>query len=141
MYIIERECEPNSIFELEKLCFQSSYYNLAQIIEMSGSFLYQIIALKLDDKYLAYTILFDNSENLEIMKIATHPEYRKKGLGKILLEEVLKYGKSIFLEVRENNITAREFYKNNGFIEVGKRKNYYPDTKEAAIIMLKEHTF
>ena len=42
----------------------------------------------------------------------------------------------IFLEVRENNITAIEFYKKNGFKEAGKRKNYYRDTGEAAIIMV-----
>ena len=53
-----------------------------------------------------------------------------------LINEIKKSRMEIFLEVRENNITAIEFYKKNGFKEAGKRKNYYRDTGEAAIIMV-----
>ena len=70
------------------------------------------------------------------MKIGTLVEYRRQGIGKILIDEISKMKRDIFLEVRESN-SAREFYKSCGFEEVGKRKNYYPDTREAAIIMVK----
>ena len=46
--------------------------------------------------------------------------------------------KDIFLEVRESNIPAIEFYRKNGFEKIGVRKNYYHDTNEAAHIMIKE---
>lgn len=124
--------------ELEKVCFPSSFYTLEQLKEMlEDTERYQVIVVS-EEKELGYIVVFDNSESLEIMKIATLPEFRKRGVGKILVDEISKRGKDIFLEVRENNNNARKFYLGCGFEEIGKRKNYYPDTKEAAIIMTKK---
>lgn len=124
--------------QLEKICFPNSFYTFEQLKEMlEDSERYQIITV-LDEIELGYIIVFDNSESLEIMKIGTLPEYRKKGVGKLLIEEISKVRRDIFLEVRENNSSARSFYKDCGFEEIGRRKNYYPDTKETAIIMMKK---
>lgn len=124
--------------ELEKRCFSNSAYSLKQLEEMSlDRDRYQILGVADEKTIKGYLILYDNSDSLEIMKIATLPEYRREGVGKLLIDEVIKLGKEIFLEVRESN-SAREFYKSCGFEEIGKRKNYYPDTKEAAIIMMRK---
>lgn len=123
---------------LESLCFKNSAYSIEQLEEMnSDSQRYTIIGVEDKEKIKGYVILYDNSESLEIMKIGTLPEYRRQGIGKILIDEISKLKKDIFLEVRESN-SAREFYKSCGFEEIGKRKNYYPDTKETAIIMVKK---
>ena len=99
--------------------------------------MYKIISVKIENNITAgYVIVFNNSDSLEIMKIGVNPEYRQKGIGTILINEIKKSRMGIFLEVRENNIIAIEFYKKNGFKEAGKRKNYYRDTGEAAIIMV-----
>jgi ribosomal-protein-alanine N-acetyltransferase len=42
---------------------------------------------------------------------------------------------SWFLEVRESNVAALNFYKNLGFVEIGRRENYYHTPLEAAIVM------
>jgi len=54
--------------------------------------------------------------------------------------EVLVYfkGTKIFLEVRENNIPARNLYKKCGFVEIRKIVDYYNNPKENGIMMLKE---
>lgn len=123
--------------ELEKKCFPNSAYTLNQLEEIiSDKEKYQILAVSDKNIIKGYVILFDNSESLEIMKIGTLTEYKRQGIGRVLIDEISKMKKEIFLEVRESN-SAREFYKSCGFEEVGKRKNYYPDTKEAAIIMVK----
>ena len=123
---------------LEKNCFPSSSYSFEQLKEMVlDKERYQIIGIVDENKVKGYVILFDNSDSLEIMKIGTLFEYRRQGIGKLLMNEIFKFEKDIFLEVRESNI-AREFYKSCGFEEIGKRKNYYSDTKEAAIIMMKK---
>ena len=98
--------------------------------------MYKIISVK-DEKGITagYVIIFNNSDSLEIMKIGVNPEYRQKGFGTILINEMKKSRMEIFLEVREGNTTAREFYKKNGFKEPAK-KNYYRDTGESAIIMV-----
>lgn len=123
--------------ELEKKCFPKSAYTLNQLEEITlDKEKYQILVISDKNVIKGYVILFDNSEALEIMKIGTLTEYRRQGIGKFLIDEISKLKREIFLEVRESN-SAREFYKSCGFEEIGKRKNYYPDTKEAAIIMMK----
>ncbi len=129
----------NKLVELEKKCFPSSAYTLEQLEEILIDKERYITIVVLDnEKEVGYIILFDNSEALEIMKIGTIPEFKRRGIGTLLIEESLKLKKDIFLEVRENNSVAREFYKKLLFTEIGKRKNYYSDTNEAAIIMLRK---
>lgn len=134
-------CENNNaeeIFELEKEIFKDSAYTLKQLEDINTMpDMYKIISVK-DEKGVitGYVIIFNNSSSLEIMKIGVNPKYRQKGFGTILINEMKKSRMEIFLEVREGNVTAIEFYKKNGFKEVGKRKNYYRDTGENAIIMV-----
>lgn len=134
-------CENNNaeeIFELEKEIFKDSAYTLKQLEDINiMPDMYKIISVK-DEKGVitGYVIIFNNSSSLEIMKIGVNPKYRQKGFGTILINEMKKSRMEIFLEVREGNVTAIEFYKKNGFKEVGKRKNYYRDTGENAIIMV-----
>ena len=45
---------------------------------------------------------------------------------------------SIFLEVRESNVAAVELYKSYGFVSTGKRKGYYSNPKEDALLMVKD---
>ncbi|MCI6151714.1 MULTISPECIES: ribosomal protein S18-alanine N-acetyltransferase [Fusobacterium] len=136
MLILDYENSCEDIARLEKEIFKFSSYSKKEIEEMlENKSMYKFISAKEDGKILGYIIIFDNSESLEIMKIGVIPEARKRGIGTLLIKEMKKMEKDIFLEVRENNMTAISFYKENFFVEVGKRKNYYKDTGEAAIIM------
>jgi ribosomal-protein-alanine N-acetyltransferase len=79
-------------------------------------------------------------DEAHIATIAIHPEFRGKGYGKSLLAEVLRQaiGKGAHLatlEVRENNQVAQQMYTQFGFTIVGRRKHYYRDNDEDAIIM------
>ena len=125
---------------LENSCFKGDIYSKNQLCDiLSNKNLYKVIAVELDDKEkIGYVIILDNSESYEIMKIGTLEKYRKKGVGKILLDHISSYGKNIYLEVRETNYSAISFYCSNGFEIIGKRKHYYTDTNEAAIIMIKK---
>ena len=134
-------CENNSadeIYKLEKEIFGNSAYTLSQIEDINTMpDMYKIISVQNEEGQTAgYAIIFNNSDSLEIMKIGVNPLFREKGFGSILINEIKKSRMEIFLEVRENNMTARKFYEKNGFKEAGKRKNYYRDTGEAAIIMV-----
>ncbi len=78
----------------------------------------------------------------DIMNIVVKKDYRKRGIGKCLLENLISYAKDLQidilnLEVNENNITAISLYNKLGFKNVGIRKNYYND-KYNAIIMKKD---
>jgi ribosomal-protein-alanine N-acetyltransferase len=72
---------------------------------------------------------YEHDNNCHIMSIAVHPDYRKQGVGKLLLRKVImtrdKSVKLISLNVHIENMEAVKFYKNNRFIVDHIKKNYY----------------
>lgn len=77
-----------------------------------------------------------------ITNIAVHPDYRNNRIGCLLLEGLIDIAKqlnlvSMTLEVRESNHIARRLYAKYRFYEAGKRKKYYQDNREDAVIMWK----
>ena len=76
----------------------------------------------------------------QITNIATHPDHRNKGLGLAVMRALLRHAKdeklgSVSLEVRVSNAPALAVYKKAGFVEVGRRKNFYTKPTEDALIM------
>lgn len=72
----------------------------------------------------------------EILNLAVAPAWRRRGVARALLDEVLREASGqIFLEVRESNTAARQLYRAVGFQEIGIRRNYYHEPSEAAIVM------
>lgn len=73
----------------------------------------------------------------DIMRVAVLPEYRRQGIGRMLLEECFLSTKPdiVFLDVRENNMPAIRLYESLGFEKTGIRKNYYSNPTENAVIM------
>ena len=121
------------IFNLEKEIFKNSAFSksyLNTLIKGDNSFIYIYL---IDDKVCGYLIILDSIDVYEILAIATVEEYRNKGIAQELLAKIRI--KNIFLEVRESNQTAINFYKKNKFKEISIRKNYYPKPAENAIIM------
>lgn len=79
-------------------------------------------------------------DELHVATIATHPDFRRQGLGKKILVHALLAARDegvirAFLEVRERNEAAQNLYRSLGFVEDGRRKEYYKDTREDAILM------
>ena len=121
------------IFNLEKEIFKSSAFSksyLNTLIKGDNSFIYVYL---IDDKVCGYLLILDSIDVYEILAIATIEEYRNKGIAQELLDKIKT--KDIFLEVRESNQVAINFYKKNKFKEISIRKNYYSEPTENAIIM------
>ena len=97
-----------------------------------------ILSYKENDKYVGFLIYQLLYEKAEIIDIFVLDEYRRKGIAKALLNEMLKDKtiKSVTLEVKESNKNAIMLYNSLGFKEVAKRKGYY--NGEDALLMLKE---
>jgi ribosomal-protein-alanine acetyltransferase len=75
----------------------------------------------------------------EIENIAVAESGRRRGLGTELLGEFLKLARgrraeAVFLEVRESNVAARKLYGKWAFVESGRRKHYYREPDEDAIM-------
>ncbi len=80
-------------------------------------------------------------EEYNITNVAIDPEFQKMGLGTKLVKFVIEYVAEkkcpiIFLEVRESNYAAINLYEKNGFSIVGKRKKYYKNPEEDALLMV-----
>lgn len=78
---------------------------------------------------------------LELYNIAVRQQFRRDGLAKTLLSHALQWGrgygfKRFLLEVRENNMPAISLYTQAGFTEQGRRKKYYSDTGEDALLFV-----
>jgi [ribosomal protein S18]-alanine N-acetyltransferase len=79
-------------------------------------------------------------DEAHISTIASHVDWRGKGVGELMLVSILREAQrrnSIFatLEVRVTNFVAQNLYHKYGFVEVGRRKRYYRDNGEDALIM------
>ena len=79
-------------------------------------------------------------EEGEILNLAVRPKERRKGEGRRLVERLLegyRLGEvsRVFLEVRESNSGAMAFYERLGFHAVGRRKAYYQQPREDALVM------
>jgi [ribosomal protein S18]-alanine N-acetyltransferase len=96
-----------------------------------------------NSRLVGYALLLLLSDEAELHKIAIHPDFQKHGFGSSLLEFIESLALSsgalrIFLEVRETNHTARQFYSSHHYHTISARKDYYDI--ESAIIMEKHLT-
>ena len=83
-------------------------------------------------------IILDESH---ITNIAVAERFRRRGIGRQVTEALLQYLANLgaayaTLEVRESNLPAQALYRSLGFIAVGRRKRYYEDNGEDALIMV-----
>ena len=88
--------------------------------------------------YAGAWIILDESH---ITNIAVHPDFRGKGIGRRLTEELLQVLSNLgagyaTLEVRVSNLRAQQLYRSLGFVSVGRRKRYYEDNNEDAYLMV-----
>jgi ribosomal-protein-alanine acetyltransferase len=80
------------------------------------------------------------ADEAEVLNLAVHPEHRRRGVARTLLDRAMSAfreagAKTVYLEVRETNHVAQEFYRSYGFQAVGKRPRYYRNPPEAAVLM------
>ena len=90
--------------------------------------------------YIDYWFVADE---VHLLNLAVDPEFRRKGLAnslmEVMIEDAKRVGqKSIYLEVRQSNFGAQDFYRKLGFKDIGIRKGYYVETNEDALVMEKE---
>ena len=120
----ETDCEQTEI--LMKECFSVPWL---------------VDALKEETEVIGYIGMKVVLDEADITNVAVLPAYRKKGIARKLLQQLLDEARqqgiySIYLEVRDSNAAAITLYKHAGFKEVGKRKNYYEHPQEDARLML-----
>lgn len=71
----------------------------------------------------------------EILNVAVAGEWRRRGIATALLESELRRKAIFYLEVRESNEAAQALYRTLGFVEISRRREYYREPREGAIVM------
>jgi ribosomal-protein-alanine N-acetyltransferase len=89
---------------------------------------------------VGYLCLWEIGPEVHITNLAVHPDWRRQGIARGLLGRTLEDARSrhlrlAILEVRPTNIEALGLYERLGFRVVGRRKGYYVDTGEDALVM------
>ena len=128
-----------SIESIEQASF-SDPWSKADFREVSRSPHCIFLAGEAGAEIVGYAIAMFVADESEILNIAVGQSHRGKGFGGALLDGILEQLRernveSVFLEVRESNDRAKDLYHSRGFTAVSKRKKYYRNPVEDALIL------
>lgn len=130
------------VAQLERICFSDPWSENSVASELKNPLSLWLVAM--DGETVAGYI---GSQSVigeaDMMNVAVHPDYRRQGIARLLVTELVaalakKGVSSLALEVRASNVPAISLYEQLGFIQVGRRPNYYRNPKEDAYILRKE---
>ncbi|MBW1719672.1 MAG: ribosomal protein S18-alanine N-acetyltransferase [Deltaproteobacteria bacterium] len=132
-------CDLDDLVALEKICFPHAWTE-EQFWLCLKQKQYYIFGLKKKGELAAYMSFQHIDYEMEILKLAVHPVYRRKGIGKrllgLVLQNCIEMGiEQAYLEVRRSNTAALALYTGFGFNQTGIRKGYYPKNKEDALLL------
>lgn len=90
-----------------------------------------------------YIVARLGAAELHINNVAVREDFRRRGLGSALLLKILEEGRKLgagnaFLEVRSGNLVAQALYQRCGFQTIGRRRDYYSEPTEDALVMSAE---
>ena len=133
--------DASGIAKIEEACFPDpwDYRAINDLITSEGAMCF---TARDGSRVVAYVIGRLIAPEGEIYRVAVDEAYRRRGVAYRLLDYAVKTSRgrgleSLFLEVRSENEAAISLYRAYGFAEIGRRKNYYRNPTDDAIIMLK----
>ena len=130
------------IAALEKICFSDPWSERSIASELDNKLAFWLVATEGEQVagYIGSQTVMDETD---MMNVAVHPDFRRKGIAEALVnalvENLMEMGSHcLTLEVRASNAPAIALYEKLGFAEIGRRKNYYRNPREDALILRKE---
>lgn len=132
----------SQVAALEKLCFSDPWSENSVGSEIGNPLSFWLVAVD-GSQVIGYVGSQTVCEESDMMNIAVHPDMRRQGIAEKLIDELIlglqKRGSHcLSLEVRASNEPAKALYEKLGFLQVGRRPNYYRNPREDALIMRKE---
>ncbi len=143
MRIVKMEsCHVSQVAGLEKLCFLDPWSESSVASELENDLAHWLVAVE-GDKVAGYVGSQTVLGETDMMNIAVHPDFRRRGIAEALAEALVSDLKEmgshcLTLEVRASNEPARRLYEKLGFSRIGRRPNYYRNPREDALILRKE---
>jgi ribosomal-protein-alanine N-acetyltransferase len=131
------------IIAIERRAFPTPWSLAMFVLELSKPAGVCLTALR-DDEMLGYLICSRYDTVWHIMNVAVDPAHRRRGIATAMLADLFRRIDSrtarFTLEVRESNLAAIELYERFGFRAAGRRRRYYQDNGEDAVVMWRTHS-
>ena len=134
-----KKADVRTVYEIEVLSFRMPWSYRSLLGELKNSVAHYTV-LEKDGGIIGYCGMWVMFEEAHITNIAIRPERRGSGFGKLLLHGAMRAAASfgaemMTLEVREHNTVAQRMYDEMDFLAQGRRKRYYTDTGEDALLL------
>ncbi|MGB7949518.1 MAG: ribosomal protein S18-alanine N-acetyltransferase [Candidatus Binatia bacterium] len=132
----------DEVMAIERTSFRHPWSSRFFLEELQVACARSVLA-EINGKIIGYVLFWLLPEEVDIHNIAVHTEFRRQGIGHVLLRQVAEQARSrnssrITLEVRVSNLPAQKLYQSMGFVSKGLRKGYYSDDGEDALMMALE---
>ena len=129
----------DDLAEVERLCFAPPWTREGLAAELSSDTALFLVAEE-DGRAIGYVGSRLVCGGCYMDKVAVHSDHRRGGAASVLLRELIRLvresdGLFLTLEVRESNLPARRLYERFGFREAGRRRQFYSDPREDALLL------
>ena len=137
-----KECHVSAVAALETICFSDPWSENSVSSELKNKLAIWLVAEE-NGTVAGYIGSQTCGEESDVMNVAVHPDFRRRGIAEALVNALVAELKAIgshclTLEVRASNVPAIALYEKMGFSKIGRRKNYYRNPREDALILRKE---
>ncbi|NLT21533.1 MAG: ribosomal protein S18-alanine N-acetyltransferase [Syntrophorhabdus sp.] len=129
----------DGVLEIERVSFAAPWTR-GMFEETLSSPVGMSLVAEQEGRIVGYLVFYFAATEMHVMNIAVKQNRRGLGLASWMMSRVMDLARrnsieTCFLEVRESNVPARGLYEKLGFRQVGRRKGYYRETGEDAIVM------
>ncbi len=129
-----------AIVAIERAAFTDPWSPRSFREALAHSAVYFAVARRDETEVAGYVVAWFVADEGEIANLAVSPNAWGAGIGRALLDAALEEGRrrdvaAVYLEVRDSNDRARRLYRSRGFEEVGRRRRYYAQPVEDAIVL------
>lgn len=133
------EKDLDGVLAIENSSFPRPWTRDHFLAELESSHSFPLVAFDSQNTLVGYICPMLVLDEGHILDVAVHDAFRGKGIGEMLVEQVIKdchdQGAAfVSLEVRESNAAAINLYRKLGFAETGRRKAYYESGEDALLM-------
>ena len=128
-----------SIFEIDGACSLAAHWSESHYRDVIQQRTRLTLVADDNGNVIAFLVASTATEEWELENIAVAPRLQRKGVGRALMKALIDHAQGsnaseIRQEIRASNLAAHRLGQSMGFVQEGRRKNYYHDPSEDALL-------